>query len=376
MPSIIVAGHLCLDIIPRFKGGDLNLLPGALTTVGAPVFATGGAVSNVGLALLKLGVDTALMGKVGQDAFGDEVRRIIARQSATAASSILTSETDATSYTLVLNPPGVDRHFLHHPGCNDTFSAEDIDLERVKAAQLFYLGYPPLMKQMYTSGGAALASLFKQVRALDVATALDMTLPDPNAPSGQIDWRLFLDNVLPHTDIFLPSLPETVFMLRPKLFSTPSWESDVSLELLRDLTDQIIRRGVAVAGLKLGAEGFYVRTASAERLRDTAGLELGEAWSDRELFSPSFVAGARGTVGAGDAAYAGFLAALVRGDAPETCLTMACAVGACSVEAYDATGGVKTWDETVARLAAGWNSRALTGKFRGWQLESGRVYSS
>ena len=34
---------------------------------------------------------------------------------------------EGTSYSIVLAPPGIDRVFLHHPGANDTFCADDVN---------------------------------------------------------------------------------------------------------------------------------------------------------------------------------------------------------------------------------------------------------
>ncbi|HEX9870149.1 MAG TPA: hypothetical protein VGC99_16460 [Candidatus Tectomicrobia bacterium] len=75
MIDAVVAGHLCLDVIPDLSGSaqewfrDL-LQPGRLVIVGPVDYCTGGPVSNTGLALTKLGVETRLMSKIGDDLFG------------------------------------------------------------------------------------------------------------------------------------------------------------------------------------------------------------------------------------------------------------------------------------------------------------------
>ena len=56
-----------------------------------------------------------------------------------------------------------------------------------------------------------------------------------------------------------------------------------------------------------------------------------------QIWHPAFQVDVAGTTGAGDAAYAGLLAALMRGLEPEACARMACAVAACNIEAADAT---------------------------------------
>jgi hypothetical protein len=44
------------------------------------------------------------------------------------------------------------------------------------------------------------------------------------------------------------------------------------------------------------------------------------------------------------------------------------AVGACNVEAADALGGIRTWEETLARIASGWPRRQMElDPSTGWQ---------
>src|SRR5258708_16870009 len=73
----VVAGHICLDVIPLLVGGAVHFTPGHTVGAGPSIFATGGAVSNTGLALHKLGVPTLLIGKVGDDLFCHSLLRII-----------------------------------------------------------------------------------------------------------------------------------------------------------------------------------------------------------------------------------------------------------------------------------------------------------
>lgn len=45
---------------------------------------------------------------------------------------------------------------------------------------------------------------------------------------------------------------------------------------------------------------------------------------------------------------------LLSGMAPEETLQAACAVGACNVEAVGALSSIRSWPETLERIAAGW----------------------
>src|SRR5512137_1574167 len=80
--NTVVAGHLCLDIIPKWSSTaqdkfETVFLPGRLLQVGPATLSTGGPVSNTGLALHKLGIPTQLMGKVGDDLFGQAVTQLV-----------------------------------------------------------------------------------------------------------------------------------------------------------------------------------------------------------------------------------------------------------------------------------------------------------
>jgi len=85
------------------------------------------------------------------------------------------------------------------------------------------------------------------------------------------------------------------------------------------------------------------------------------AWLSLEELAPCFRASrVAGTTGSGDCTIAGLLAALLRREDPVTVATCATAVGACSVEAPDATSGVPPWADVAERLAAGWPRLPIT----------------
>ena len=220
-PQIVVAGHVCIDIIPAFGETHVPLetllRPGRLTNVGPAVLSTGGAVSNTGLALHRLGVPVQLMGKIGADLFGSAIQEALRRHDPALADGMIVGD-DPSSYTLVINPPGIDRIFLHCPGANDTYGADDLPLDRVAHARILHFGYPPLMRRMYLDAGAELARLLRAVQACGVVTSLDMAQPDPDAEAGRVDWLRLLQNVLPHVDIFTPSLDDTRYIIdRPRI---------------------------------------------------------------------------------------------------------------------------------------------------------------
>jgi sugar/nucleoside kinase (ribokinase family) len=375
---VVVCGHICLDVIPTFGGSKIGLadllVPGKLVDVGPAVIATGGAVSNTGLALHRLGVPARLMGKVGDDLFGHAILEVVRRHDPALAEGMIVSPEAASSYTIVVNPPGVDRVFLHCPGANDSFGADDVPYHTLSDVRLFHFGYPPLMRRMYQDGGSELESLFRRVKATGTVASLDMARPDPASAAGRAPWAEILTRVLPHVDLFLPSLDETLFMLDRKRFDAfEAGRLQVDGALLSDLAAQLLDLGAGVVALKLGAEGLYLRTGAAEALAALGEMIAVEAWAGRELLAPCFGVDVVGTTGSGDCTVAGFLAGLGHGLSPEDTMTSAVAVGACSVEAADATSGVRTWEEVQRRVGGGWARREAGLSLPGWEWD-GRVW--
>ncbi len=380
----VVAGHICLDLIPDLSPlGEAALAallrPGQLLEVGSLAVSTGGSVSNTGQALHILGMRTQLMGKLGDDPLGALVRQVVSTRGEGLADGMIIDPEADTSYTVIISPPGTDRIFLHAPAANHTFGADDVRYEVVAQARLFHFGYPPLMRRFYADGGTELVTMFRRVRELGVTTSLDMALPDPASHAGRADWRAILTDVLPWVDVFLPSIEEILFMLRRETYealvekaggeSVLPW---VTPALLSDVSAELLAMGGRVVGLKLGDRGLYLRTADAATLAamGTAAPGGGADWADRELWVPCFRARVVGTTGAGDATIAGFLAGLLRGLRVKEAVRMAVGVGACNVEAADAVGGLRSWETTAERIAAGWAQHPLTVDAAGWRHDA------
>jgi sugar/nucleoside kinase (ribokinase family) len=359
--EVVVAGHVSLDVYPAFHG-PLKLEPGRLVVVGPAVISTGGAVANTGVALHRLGVRVRLIARIGADLFGRAVLAALSENDERLADDLIVSEERATSYTIVINPPGVDRSFLHCPGANEVFSAEDVPYEQPEGVRLFHFGYPPLMPEMYANGGAQLREMFTRVREAGPATSLDLCEPDPESEAGRVDWQQVLAQTLTFVDVFAPSIDELLFVFDRQEFERLRAGAELATVVdrsrLAELGNTLIGMGASVVAIKLGDQGLYLQTTDdARQMREFCeriGL-VAEAWCAREVFSPCFrprvVAG---TTGSGDSTIAGLLGALLRGASPREAATSATAVGACSVEAMDPTSGIPTWPEVAARLANRW----------------------
>jgi sugar/nucleoside kinase (ribokinase family) len=383
VPLAVVAGHLCLDVLPQILANTpeefrASFGPGRLMFVGPMAFSTGGAVSNTGIALHKLGIPVRLIGKIGNDTFGHIVEQVISSFGGGLADGLIVDPEVSTSYTLIINPPGIDRFFMHCPATNDTFKANDVRYDEVEGARLFHFGYPSIMRQMYADQGAQAVEMFRRVRETGATTSLDMAYPDPNSPAGQANWPGILSKLLPYVDVYLPSIEETLSMLRPDTLAALHEQAGddilplITPQLLSDVSGEILELGVKVVALKMGYRGLYVRTAGRHAIEAMGRARPSDpaAWADQELWTACFNVKLVGAAGAGDSTIAGFLCGLLRGLTLAEAATAAVAVGACNVEAADTLSGVRSWDDTLSRVAAGWPRHDLRIDAPGWRFDA------
>lgn len=370
--KVMVAGHICLDITPVFPSNPQKelkdiLIPGKLANVDKAHVHTGGAVANTGLAMKILGADVKLVGKIGEDYFGQLIMNILDKYN--VSDKMISSPNTSTSYSIVISPPGVDRIFLHNSGANDDFVANDISKDMLKDVCLFHFGYPPLMKSIYKNQGEELLKIFKNMKGYNIATSLDMASIDPLSEAGSVDWNSILERVLPYVDFFLPSVEELAFMIDKEKFN--EWvikangkdiTSIISINDVKPLADKLINMGAKVVLIKCGAPGIYYKTGDKDKLSSISSnikLNLG-SWSNREGFEKSYEPGkVVSATGAGDTSIASFITAMLRGYSLDKCMQLSVATGAFCVSTYDALSGIKPLDELEEIINRGWKKQDL-----------------
>ncbi len=357
----IIAGHVCLDLTPKLdiygKTVDEVLRPGKLVQTGECCISLGGPVSNTGIAMNILGQKVALMCKVGNDMFG----RIIGEKITEYGTEKIVAVDDEveSSYTVAVVVPGNDRIFLHDPGANGSFGADDIDYSQVENCRLFHFGYPPQMRKIYLNEGEELTEIFKRAKEAGATTSLDMAQPDPNSEGGKQNWDKILRNTLPYVDIFIPSVEETMFMLYPDKFAEfrkiHANESDpletMDEAILPLLAEKCLSYGAKIVVIKCGVRGYYIRTAEKLEGFGAAAPANLEDWSGREIICESFhVDDIKSATGSGDSSIAGFLSCYLNGDSIYDCIETACATGSRNLTALDALSGILSMEDTRALM--------------------------
>ncbi|WP_163537444.1 PfkB family carbohydrate kinase [Gracilibacillus sp. YIM 98692] len=368
--SIVIAGHTAIDFIPEIKSKtNVHLqsffTPGSLHHIGSPTFSTGGVVLNTGLALYKMGFSPTLIGKIGNDEFGHILKEKLNHIDQNLSDYMVIDNRNHTSYTTVLNVPGHDRIFLHHPGVNDHFHSEDISEQLLQDHSHFHFGYPPLMEKMHTENGIHLVDIMKKAKNMKLNTSLDMAMPPPELV---VDWEKILHNTLPYVDIFMPSIEEILHMLFPDIQTELKEKIEnsqehseiihfVNDELLQFVSNKLLRMGCKAVLLKCGELGLYFRSSSNALFAENQ--QLSNNWLNRELWAPCFKTKVMGTTGAGDCTIAGFLAGMLKEKSIEETMNLSVATGAHSVESMEGTGGIVHLNNIEQRMDNHWEKLML-----------------
>ncbi len=303
MPGVACLGILVADLLGR----PIDELPprGRLGLVDQMTLHIGGCAANTGIDLAKLGIPTAVLGKVGADGLGDFVVNTL-KQHGLDIRGVVQDPQATTSATMVLVGSDGERTFLHHLGGNARYTAEDVHWDVISESRILHVAGALVMPAL---DGEPMAHVLRRAKQMGCITSLD-TVWDATGK-----WMATLRPCLAYTDYFLPSLAEA--------------QALTGLEAPRDVARALRDAGVGIVGLKLGERGCYVQTA------------------DTELTVPSFKVEAVDGTGTGDAWDAGFLCGILEGWDLERTALFANAVGAFCVQGLGATAGVRTMGETL-----------------------------
>jgi sugar/nucleoside kinase (ribokinase family) len=259
----------------------------------------GGCAANVAVALGKLGVAASVSGRVGDDLFGEMVKRDLSALGIDT-SGVLTTAGLGTSKTVIIAVVGEDRRYLHSFGANAVLAAEDIAPSAFEAADVIYIGGYVILPALRED---ALAPRLAAARARGAKIILDVAAPAGRPPSLEAASRL-----LPHVDYFVPNLDEAFAL---------TGESDP-----RRQADKLIGHGASTAMIKLGEKGIYVRSGTGSFELDAPPIAVVE---------PS---------GAGDAFAAGLVVGILEGwDLPKM-VRFASVIGASACSALGCAAGI------------------------------------
>jgi len=134
MSKIICLGEVLIDMFSTEVGVTLEKAPGFL-----PV--SGGAPANVAIGLTRLGVDSALISKVGDDPFGRFLRDVLIGNRVDISQLKVDEGLRTTLAFISIRKDGErDFCFYRNPGADMMLTAEEISEEFIKSARIFHYG--------------------------------------------------------------------------------------------------------------------------------------------------------------------------------------------------------------------------------------------
>jgi ribokinase len=293
----VVFGNVTLDVIcqtvddvPRYESISFEHV----------VVSPGGCGSNVAIGLCALGVQTALIGRIGSDDAAGLVESYW-RRIGLDTCFIQRMERFSTGTSVGLIDHEAQPRFIHTSGANQTLTAEAIDLPlllREGVRNLHIGGYfvlPGVLDQHFSK-------VLADCRQQGLMVSLDV-VRSPRMADPTLLWTC-----LPSIDIFLCNSFEAYRL---------SGENDP-----KTAAQALRAKGAHTVIVKMGKEGCWLESSMNSSL------------------IPAPIAKVVDTTGAGDAFAAGLIAALLqKRNLPEACL----AGNQAGARAVEILGAVTTW---------------------------------
>ncbi len=318
MPTVVTLGEALVDFVADTAGVTLIECPGFRK-------APGGAPANVAVGLARLGVDTAFLGRVGDDPFGHFLEQTLS--GAGVDTRFVTFDGEArTGLAFVSLQANGERDFVFYrnPSADMRHRPKDIPDAALEGCRIYHFGSISLIQD--PSRAATLDALHRSRRNGSLISF------DPNLrPPLWADLehaRREIREALPLSDLVKVSEEEAEFLFGPAPVDT--------------YLDRLLEAGPRLVALTQGSHGCLLATAGSR------------------ASVPGYAVQAVDTTGAGDGFVAGLLTGLLESSDP-TALTaealaqigrFANAIGAITCQQKGAIPALPTRERVQAFLAS------------------------
>jgi len=305
MPKkLLVVGSINLDLV---ASSQRIPLPGE--TVSGKTFNTfpGGKGANQAVAAGRLGAPVSMIGRLGNDAFGAQLRASL--EAAGVDTKAVEVVPTSSGIALITTADDGQNAIVVVPGANGELSPRELEKHLA----------------LIREAGIILAQLEIPLETIELLATIarreNIPLMLDPAPA-----RALPASLLASVDWLTPNETETMTLLQRKA-------TELSSEDAEDAALQLLTQGSRNVLLKLGERGCYVALGNGER-----------------TLVPAYRVKAVDTTAAGDAFNGAFATALLRGSDPVASVKFAAAVAAISVTRRGAQPSMPTPSEVEAFL--------------------------
>jgi sugar/nucleoside kinase (ribokinase family) len=317
--GIVLAGTIVLDIVHLIDGWpEEEQVAFIRDTIEAP----GGPPHNAAAGLVKLGADfpVTMICVVGDDAAGDTFLRI-AKDLGLDTSHVRRVTGHSTDVTHVMTSKATGRRtFFFHPGANGTIMAEHM-LPPDDKGKIFYLGSPGISSSMDASDGWRKA--FSAARARGYKTCMEL------CPVPADLQRTQTLPCLPLLDYFIINDSEAEILTDLPVTANNHFNIALAFTAAQKLLDLGVNDLVSIhhpegaVAIRKSGEHSYAPSVNVPQ---------------HEIV---------GTVGAGDAFYAGMLFGIHEEWSLERCLALGNASAATSLYSATTSASIRPWAECL-----------------------------
>jgi len=299
LKPIVVVGSINLDLVARAQH-----IPRPGETIIGSEFQTfyGGKGANQAVAAAKLGHPTYMVGNVGEDAFGPQLRQAL--ENVGVSTDVVKTVPGSSGVALITIGASGENNIVVVPGANALLTPEQLE----EAA--------PILRQ----AGFILAQLEIPLETVEYlgefAAKNGIPLMLDPAPARDLPR-----NLLKNVNWLTPNESETEILVKADLRADDPASTSAAAE-------QLLASGPEHVLLKLGAHGCLI--AQRDKSQQTI---------------PAFPVEAVDSTAAGDAFNAAFAVALLRGESASDSARFACAVAAISVSRHGAQPSMPTLEE-------------------------------
>lgn len=311
MFDVITVGSAAFDVFvetgeklfQRSRKGMIKVPFGSKVLIKEVRFSTGGGGTNTAIALARLGLKVAYLGKMGTDANSMHILQELRKDK--VHTSLVKQEKGIGGYSVILDAKGHDRTILVYKGANDDLKTSDVRWRKLRTKWFYFssmvgTSYKTLEK----------IAIFAEKKGMKIAFN----------PSSYIakKGKRFLYTILLRTEILILNDEEANYIVGTK-------NADVALRKLQKL-------GPKTVVITMGRKGARCLHNNKIYKIKPHKIKIVEA------------------TGAGDAFASTFLAGMIKTDNPQFSLKLGLANAESVIMHYGAKNKLLRWSEAIKKV--------------------------